>query len=587
LADAEDLAVGARIKALRVQQRWSALRLAEECERAGMTSLSRSVISKLETGRRKLKADEAVRLAGIFGVTTDFLLKGVPSEEGSSRREPMPTARQAPYAGEAAQEELPVLGEVPRAEVDQIMSWLESGRGPQALLVLGPPGVGKSTLVSQLIREAEADRGWATTLLDVRAQEPEARMDAEVLISRMFPLEEPAQTDMEMFAETVAHRRIAQRISKAGKPLLCVLDTADELTDGTSARLRSALSAVYSQVQRTGKPGVKLAFVVASRLEDGWLGMTQTPVFAVRPLSEFGLEVVEDRLRLMASRTQRSFSAAEFASMASVAYAVSAGLPPLLDPILSWVEDEVWLDIHRLEGAGISESLTQPYIRDTLLAPQSLFPRAVQVPREQLEAVRKAISLLVRYRLFTHSHMLHHLDIDGEFRENLKNAGWKPGDLWQALSEMALLKKPLDEMWQEFHPAIRRLLFRHYYPSPERRALAHREARAYLAEWAAAQPRKDRVVGRVEELWHAVSTLRLEEAPDLREQLLPAAREAGTGLDVSDTYPLNDLSSYAADRITRDAELQAAIGDAGLAVELNDTVLAWSPSGHGSRSDDR
>ncbi len=261
--------------------------------------------------------------------------------------------------------------------------------------------------------------------------------------------------------------------------------------------------------------------------------------------------------------------------MASVVHEVSAGLPPLLDPILSWVEDEVWLDIQRLENADVSEPLTRPYIQDTLLAPQSLFPRAMQVPRDQLAAVRRAINLLTRYRFFTRSHMLHHLDADGEFREILKNAGWEPDDLWRALSKMALLKKPLDEMWQEFHPAIRRLLFQHYYPSSEQRASAHREAQAYMAEWADAQPRKERVVGRVEELWHAVSALRLEEAPDLRVRLLTAAREAGTDLDVSDTYPLSDLSAYAADRITRDAELQAVVGDAELAVELNDTILAW------------
>ena len=40
--------------------------------------------------------------------------------------------------------------------------------------------------------------------------------------------------------------------------------------------------------------------------------MRQLPVFDVRPLPEFGIDVVEHRLRLVASRAQRSFSTSEF-----------------------------------------------------------------------------------------------------------------------------------------------------------------------------------------------------------------------------------------------------------------------------------
>jgi hypothetical protein len=249
-----------------------------------------------------------------------------------------------------------------------------------------------------------------------------------------------------------------------------------------------------------------------------------------------------------------------------------------LDPMLSWVEDEVWLDIHRLESADVSRSLTGPYIEQTLLASHSLFPRAGQVESGQMAAMRLAIRLLTRYRFFTRSHLLHHVNNDEEFREILKSADWEYGDLWRALGRTALLRKPLDEIWQEFHPAIRRLLFRYYYPTAGQRALAHREAGEYTAQWAAMQLRKDRVVGQVEELWHVVSALRMEgtDAADLRERLLATARDAGTKLDVTDAYPLTDLSAYAAERIARDAELQAAIGDAGLAMELNDSVLAWA-----------
>jgi transcriptional regulator with XRE-family HTH domain len=575
--DAEDLAVGARIRALRDERRWSAQRLADEWQRMSGSGPDRSVISKLERGGRKLAAEEAVWLARVFGVTTDYLLQGIsPGIEG---REPARAAEEAEAAKEARH---PDLGPVRRVEVDQIMGWLESGRPPHALLVLGPPGIGKSTLASQIVREAGKDKaGWSTSLLDVRTVKPEERANTDVLISRMFGVEEPARNespaDGRALADAAVYRSIAQRISKTGKPLLCVLDSADELTDSASARLRSALSAVYAQVQKTGKPGVRLAFVVTSRLEGGWVGQEPRPRPEVRPLPEFGVDVVEDRLRALAARTrERQFSAAEFANLAAIVHRVSAGLPPLLDPFLSWVGDEEWLDIHRLENAGIFEELAGSYIEKTLLAPQSLFPRAVHAPSEQVAAVRSAIRLLVRYRLFTRSHLRHHVNTDSELRQGLERVGWGQDDLWIALSGMALLKKPLDEMWQEFHPAIRKLLFRHFYPSDKSRAEAHEEARAYLADWAEAQLRKDRVVGRIEGLWHLVSALRLTQADDFRRRMLAAAAEAGENLDVTDTYPLGDLSVYAADRIARDTELQAVIGDAEAAAELNDAVLAWA-----------
>ncbi len=144
LADEEDLAIGALIKALRAERGWSAQKLADECERVGMKGLNRSAISKLETGARNLKADEAVQLAQVFGVTTDFLLKGVSfRQKGTVRPEKALEGDQTGHARETRYAGLRALGEVHRAEVDQIMSWLDTGRGTQALLVLGPPGIGK------------------------------------------------------------------------------------------------------------------------------------------------------------------------------------------------------------------------------------------------------------------------------------------------------------------------------------------------------------------------------------------------------------------------------------------------------------
>ena len=62
--------------------------------------------------------------------------------------------------------------------------------------------------------------------------------------------------------------------------------------------------------------------------------------------------------------------------------------------------------------------------------------------------------------MFTMSHLRHHLEADAAFGSMLRDLGWSADDLWAAVSNAALLTRPLDEPWQEIHPAIRRLLFR-------------------------------------------------------------------------------------------------------------------------------
>ncbi len=67
--------VADRVKTLRAERRWSAQRLADECARAGMKSLSRSTIAKIEAGVRKsITVDELAVLSEVLGVTTDNLV---------------------------------------------------------------------------------------------------------------------------------------------------------------------------------------------------------------------------------------------------------------------------------------------------------------------------------------------------------------------------------------------------------------------------------------------------------------------------------------------------------------------------------
>jgi transcriptional regulator with XRE-family HTH domain len=66
--------VADRIRTLRAQRRWSAQRLADECERLGMPTLSRSAIAKVESGHRRVTADELDVLARVLETTPDTLM---------------------------------------------------------------------------------------------------------------------------------------------------------------------------------------------------------------------------------------------------------------------------------------------------------------------------------------------------------------------------------------------------------------------------------------------------------------------------------------------------------------------------------
>ncbi|MFC6081714.1 SAVED domain-containing protein [Sphaerisporangium aureirubrum] len=66
--------IGEVIRSLRLDRGWSAQKLAEECARAGMPSLTRGTLAKIESGVRKnVSIEEARALAYSFGVEIDYL----------------------------------------------------------------------------------------------------------------------------------------------------------------------------------------------------------------------------------------------------------------------------------------------------------------------------------------------------------------------------------------------------------------------------------------------------------------------------------------------------------------------------------
>jgi transcriptional regulator with XRE-family HTH domain len=77
--------IGERVRSLRRQRRWTAQRLAEECARIGMPSLTRGTLAKIESGVRKsVTAEELVVLARSLGVAVSDLLDSGPGTDAAA-----------------------------------------------------------------------------------------------------------------------------------------------------------------------------------------------------------------------------------------------------------------------------------------------------------------------------------------------------------------------------------------------------------------------------------------------------------------------------------------------------------------------
>jgi hypothetical protein len=444
-------------------------------------------------------------------------------------------------------------------ELDDVLHGLTSPGGQHFWLVTAPPQLGKSWFIKELSSK-ESLAGWGSALVDLRLESPEVRADADALIARLFELPAPITTWQ------IAKTEIIKKVVSTKKPYLCLLDNAELVDQNTARMLRSRLGEIYAPLRDNYTVDVHLSLVVASRRDTEWRGIAPHPRLAQLPLTEFSPEVVHAALFDLAEDTGKKLYSIKLDSVAERVHKLTEGLPALLWRSLRWLDAQEWLGLEQLDDWEYFENLAIPYIKDDLLSYDSLFPRtriagdATSEADGKLKAsiVERAFQALAPYRLFTQSHLRHHLQFDQVVCDALASLNWSLEDLWDAVSNAALLQRPLDEPWQGIHPAIRRLLYRHFYATPEAQARAHKEAREFVAIWGERQFGKEQTVGLIECLWHQAMELEGSNEADFKRQLMRSASELSNGLERSPLYTVEELRRYAAERMRADGELEAA-----------------------------
>jgi tetratricopeptide (TPR) repeat protein/transcriptional regulator with XRE-family HTH domain len=178
-----------RIRLLRLERRWSARELADECARAGVSSLSRATIAKIETGLRKsLRPDEVAVLARVLGIDPGDLTSP-DAAEGQERavQEILTDLDVAP--GVCPAQLPPDIGDFTGRETHvELLSTLLFGgdttSSPGAVriaVVNGAAGLGKTTLAVHAAHQVSAQFPDGQLYVDLRGASPQPTSPGEAL----------------------------------------------------------------------------------------------------------------------------------------------------------------------------------------------------------------------------------------------------------------------------------------------------------------------------------------------------------------------------------------------------------------------
>lgn len=458
-------------------------------------------------------------------------------------------------------------------ELKAVLDGIDNAGGPHFWLVTAPPQMGKSWFIER-VRDDARSKGWDTGLIDLRTEPIEVRSSMPQLLARLFGLSTTVTFDSD------SPYVIARRIFGSHAKFLCLVDSAELLDPGMAADLRTCLTEIYRLGQGAFNDVRRLGLVVACRHEGKWRSAAKSPRLTRLTLTEFSVDIVQDALSDLATTMGSDPRRMALEPVAQLVHHVSEGLPALLSKCLTWIMEERGLGVDRLGDQKTFEELVEPYINEDLFALDSLFPRSgaaavehAHVDTEALSpAMAQAYRVLAPYRLFTQSHLRYHLETEASLGSSLADLGWTLEDLWAAISDSALLQRPLDEPWQEIQPAIRRILYRYFYNSPAEQASVNERALGFVEVWRR-HLGKEQAVGLVECLWHQVIAHNDRGRADFVDGLISSASSLSRELQPSDLYTVEELRRYAAERMRVDQELAAAVSHVdGLFDRLVETV---------------
>lgn len=451
-------------------------------------------------------------------------------------------------------------------ELEEVLSALDNDNASHFWFFVAPPQLGKTWFLRK-VGEGLRDLRGRCLVHEIDTRELTADADNPIaLLARMYRVSVPR----------LDAREIATAISRTGRYNLCLLDSAELLSEDTIHGLREGLEEIDRYVKEGMSRDARLALVAASRQDDAWRGVAPLRL-SIRNLTEFEEGVVLDALCDLAGEMGTEHGRSELRPLASRVHRLSEGLPALLAGYIGWIRQAEWMGLDRLAEPDCFDEIATPYIEHDLLSPGSLYGRRPDPPAELGAALIEALRALVPYRHFTGSHLSYHAR-EGALRDALGRLGWSEEKLRAAVSRTDVLLLPQDEPWDEISPPVRRLLLRHWYGSSDSRARAHQVAEEFLESYAKNLTGRERAEVAIECLWHEAEALSLRQHARKAELLTALARRlsgdlagaaGATGTTGANgvmvlSFRDREIRDFVDRRMRDDEELMRAVGDRGL-----------------------
>jgi TIR domain len=440
-------------------------------------------------------------------------------------------------------------------ELDEVVrDGVANPHGERFWLLLAPPQHGKSWLLHKIAEDVPKSRPrwWRVTWVDVRELPQETAADADAVL-RMMVGQPRASTG------PVNAAGIAASIIGRSPGLLCLLDSAELLGDGTVYLLRQHLDAISREIGNL-RPDAQLAVIAASRRDREWTGLRPARPPRIKRLSEFSVDVVTETLEKLARRHNRRMTS-ELHQHAVRIHQQSEGLPRLLTECLQWTARH-WGELDLLEARDVFREVARPYVEGELLSTASLRGFGPVRSSQQLVSMRDALRVLCVFRLFTGSHLSGPAS-SGDLHDACRRADWSADELWDAVIGADLIYRSEQRATMTIDRPIARLLFRYWYPSADARTRANSEARDFLESFTAKLEGSVAADMLIQCVWHEAqaSILHRQPAADVQSNLVGLASRLSRNLRPDGAFTIAFLRDFAAESLEKDQELWNALRD--------------------------